>query len=137
MLSRHKMTLFLYFLCGFVFLVFMESFLYRETTIRMKVLESTNTLCAVVMVGAWLEPDTHDFVSNLGKFVFDQIKCISSITRPITQKQIKVYVRGLAHGAQRRGITGCSSASSSYHIPKSLEHSTQMGDLSIFHHNQR
>ena len=62
------------------------------------------------MVGAWLGPDTHDFVSNLGKFVFDQMKCISSITHPITQKQIKVYVRGLADRAQRRGITGCSSA---------------------------
>ena len=103
-----------------------------ETTIRMKVLELTNTLSAVVMVGAWL--DTHDFVSNLGKFVFDQMKCISSITHPITQKQIKVYVRGLADGAQRRGITGCSSASSSYHIPESPEHRTQMEDLSIFHH---
>ena len=105
-----------------------------ETTIRMKVLEPTNTLSALVMVGAWLGPDTHDFVSNLGKFVFDQMKCISSIIHPITQKKIKVYVRGLADRAQRRGITGCSSASSSYHIPESLEHRTQMGDLSIFHH---
>ena len=61
-----------------------------ETTIRMKVLESTNASSAVVTTGAWLEPDTHDFVSNLGKFVFDQMKCISSITHPITQKQIKV-----------------------------------------------
>ena len=42
-----------------------------ETKIRMKVLESTNTLSAVPTVGAWLGPDTHDFVSNLGKFVFD------------------------------------------------------------------
>ena len=81
-----------------------------ETTIRMKVIEPTNTLSALVMVGAWLGPDTHDFVSNLGKFVFDQMKCISSITHPITQKQIKVYVRSLAARAQRRGITGCSSA---------------------------
>ena len=71
-----------------------------ETTIRMKVLEPTNTLSALEMVGAWLGPDTHDFVSNLGKFVFDQMKCISSITHPITQKQIKVYVRGLADRAQ-------------------------------------
>ena len=101
---------------------------------RMKVLESTNTLSAVVMVGAWLGPDTYDFVSNLGKFVFDQMKCISSITHPVTQKHIKVYVRGLVDGAQRRGITGSSSASSSYHIPESLEHRTQMGELSIFHH---
>ena len=62
------------------------------------------------------------------------MKCISSITHPITQKQIKVYVRGLADGAQRRSITGCSSASSSYPIPESLEHRTQMGDLSIFQH---
>ena len=52
----------------------------------------------------------------------------------ITQKQIEVYVRGLADGAQRRSITGCSSASSSYPIPESLEHRTQMGDLSIFQH---
>ena len=85
-----------------------------ETTIRMKMLESTNTLTAVATVGAWLWPDTHDFVSNLpmGKFVFEQMKCISTIIHPTTQKQIKVYVRGLADGAQRRGITGCSSASS-------------------------
>ena len=100
----------------------------------MKVLESTNTLSAVATVGAWLGPDIHDFVSNLGKFVFDQMKRISSITHPITQKQIKGYVRGLADGAQRRSITGCSSASSSYPIPESLEHRTQMGDLSIFQH---
>ena len=63
-----------------------------ETTIRMKVVESTNALSAVATVGAWLGPDPHDFVSNLGKFVFDQMKRISSITHPITQKQIKVYM---------------------------------------------
>ena len=101
-----------------------------ETTIRIKVLESTNTLSAVATVGS----DTHDFVSNLGKFVFDQMKCISSITHPITQKQIKVYVQGLTEGAQRRSITGCSSASSSYPIPGSLEHRTRLGDLSISQH---
>ena len=38
----------------------------------------------------------------------------------------------MADGAQRRSITGSSSASSSYPIPEAYEHKSQMGDLSIY-----
>ena len=91
-----KDSILIYFYVDLFAWLSLSRFFTEETTIRMKVLESTNTLSAVATVGAWLGPDTHDFVSNLGKFVFDQMKSISSITHPITQK---VYVRGLADGA--------------------------------------
>ena len=103
-----------------------------ETTIRMKILEPTNTLRSIATVAAWLGPDTNEYVSNLGKFVFSQMHCLSAISHPLKGNQIKVHVRGLADGAQRRSITGCSSASSSYPIPENFEHRTQMGDLSVF-----
>ena len=38
----------------------------------------------------------------------------------------------MVHKDERRSITGCSSASSSYPIPENVEHRTQMGDLSVF-----
>ena len=44
----------------------------------------------------------------------------------------QVAWRGLADGAQRRGITGSSSPMSTYPIVESAEHKSQLGDLSIF-----
>ena len=82
-----------------------------ETTIRIKILEPTNTLRSFATVAAWLGPDTNEYVSNLGKFVFSQMHCLSAISHPLKGNQIKVYVRGLADGAQRR--TGCS-----LHLPR-------------------
>ena len=103
-----------------------------ETTIRMKILEPTNTLSAIATVAAWLGPDTSEYVTNLGKHVFNQIQTLTHVNHPILKSKIKVNFRGLADGAQRRSILGCSSASSSYPIPEGFEHRTQMGDLSVF-----
>ena len=76
-------------------------FFTEETTIRMKILEPTNTLRSIATAAAWLGPDTNEYVSNLGKFVFSQMHCLSAISHPLKGNQIKVYVRGLADGAQR------------------------------------
>ena len=44
----------------------------------------------------------------------------------------QVAWRGLADGAQRRGITGSSGPMLIYPIVESAEHKSQLGDLSIF-----
>ena len=90
----------------------------------MKILEPTNTLSAVATVAAWLGPDTSDYVTKLGKHVFNQIQTLTHVKHPILKSEIKVNSRGLVDGAQRRSILGSFSASSLYSIPEGFEHLT-------------
>ena len=103
-----------------------------ETTGRLKILEPTNTYSSASTVISWLGPDKYEFVSALAKNVFDQFNNVQEVYHPLIKENVKVHVRGLADGAQRRSYLGASTACSTYPIPESFEHRYQLGDLSMF-----
>ena len=55
----------------------------------MKILEPTNNLGAVATIAAWLGPDTSDYVTNLGKHVFNQIQTLTHVDHPILKSKVK------------------------------------------------
>ena len=51
-----------------------------ETSIRVKILEPTNTYASIATVTSWLGPDKAEYVCNLGKKFFDQMNSVKVIT---------------------------------------------------------
>ena len=56
---------------------------------------------------------------------------LKSIQHILTGKEIKIFRRSCGDGKERRSSTGCSSAKSSYPIPESPEHQSQLGDMKL------
>ena len=61
-----------------------------ETSIRIKILEPTNTYDSIATVTSWLGPDKAEYVCNLGKKFFDQMNSVKVVTHPLSKKQVKV-----------------------------------------------
>lgn len=109
-----------------------SKFFSGETAIRIKIVEPYNMLSTVLTVCAFLGPDDYSHVSNLCHETFRQLSCLKTVTHPLKKCDISVHIRGLGDGANRRTITGSSTAMSSYPIEEAPEHRTQLGDMGIY-----
>ena len=63
--------------------------------------------------------------------MFDELGNLKEADIP-NFSNVKVIVRGLADGMQFRLSSGTSSSSSLYPICKAPEHSSQLGDMTIY-----
>ena len=65
-------------------------FFQGQASIRIKILESTNTYEAVATVVSWLGPDKSDFVSSLGQHFFNQMQTTTDVFHPLLKRQVQV-----------------------------------------------
>lgn len=103
-----------------------------ETSIRIKLVEPYNMLSTAITVCSFLGPDNYELISHLCQDTFEQLATLDHVTHPILGRNIKVYVRGLGDGANRRTITGSSTAKSTFPIEEAPEHQSQLGDMTVY-----
>ena len=87
-LSTGKMVIFFY-VDLFPWLQW-SRFFTGETTVRLKILDHSNSFNSVITVASWLGTDKADYVANLGSHAFNQLKDIDTITHPITNSPVEV-----------------------------------------------
>ena len=63
--------------------------------------------------------------------MFDELGNLKEVDT-LNFSNVKVIVRGLADGMQLRSSSGASSSSSLYPICQAPEHSSQLGDMTIY-----
>lgn len=109
-----------------------SKFFSGETSIRIKIVEPYNMLSTAFTVCSFLGPDNYEMISNLCQEIFEQLATLEQVMHPLRGCNIKVYVRGLGDGANRRTITGSSTAKSTFPIEEAPEHQRQLGDMTVY-----
>lgn len=124
-------SILIYYYCDAFPWMSWSKFFSGETSIRIKIVEPFNILSTALTVCSFLGPDNYEHIANLCKETFQQLSSLKSVTHPLLGHTIKVFVRGLGDGANRRTITGSSTAMSSYPIEEAPEHFNQLGDMTV------
>ena len=106
-----------------------------ETTGQLEILEPTSTYSSASTVISWLGPDKHEFVSALAKNVFDQFNNVREVYHPLIKENVKVHVRDLADGAQRRSYLGASTACSTTLSQRASSIDISLGTYQFFSPN--
>lgn len=125
-------ALLIYYYCDAFPWMGWSKFYSGETAIRIKIVEPHNMLSTVLTVCSYLGPDDYQHVSKLCQETFKQLANLTTVTHPLQKCDMSVHVRGLGDGANRRTVTGNSTAMSSYPIEEAPEHRSQLGDMGIF-----